>query len=137
LPKCFPWLKSAYIEQKSSNGNGSLASANKQQRINRLKPFRFKPGQSGNPKGRPKSFDAFRELAQAIAKETVDADNADHVAEAILRDWAISDDIAKQKAFIEYAFGKVPDKIETTGLENKTTLVLKFDHERPELAGRN
>ena len=51
-------------------------------------------------------------------------------AEAILRDWAISNDIAKQKAFIEYAFGKVPDKLETTGLENKTNLVLHFDHER-------
>lgn len=34
-----------------------------------------------------------------------------------------------QKAFVEYAFGKVPDELKATGLENKTSLVLRFDHE--------
>ena len=51
-------------------------------------------------------------------------------AERVLREWRDSKEPALQKAFIEYAFGKVPDKLETTGLENKTTLVLHFDHER-------
>jgi hypothetical protein len=42
-----------------------------------------------------------------------------------------------QKAFVEYAFGKVPDKIETTGLENKTTLILHWPHERKDLVPSN
>jgi hypothetical protein len=32
-------------------------------------------------------------------------------------------------ARVEYAFGKVPDKIESTGLENKKTLILHYGHE--------
>jgi hypothetical protein len=41
----------------------------------------------------------------------------------------MSKDWRAKEAFIHFAFGKVPDKLETTGLENKTTLVLHFDHE--------
>ena len=37
---------------------------------------------------------------------------------------------ALQRAFVEYAFGKVPDKLETDPLENKTRLVLHYGHER-------
>ncbi len=64
-------------------------------------------------------------MAQAIA---ADKDKA----QRILNDWANSPDVQKQKAFIEYAFGKVPDKLETTGLENKPVLVLHYAHERQE-----
>ena len=52
------------------------------------------------------------------------------IVESILRSWAKSKEPTLQKAFIQYAFGKVPDKFETDPLENKTTLVLHFDHER-------
>ena len=85
-----------------------------------------------NRRGRPKNFDAFRELAQAIAHEKTAGDNGKSITivESILRSWAKSKEPALQKAFIEYAFGKVPDKLETDPLENKTTLVLHFDHER-------
>ena len=51
--------------------------------------------------------------------------------ETILRSWAMSKEPQLQKAFVEYAFGKVPEKVETTGLENKT-LILHYGHERPE-----
>ncbi len=62
-------------------------------------------------------------MAQAIA---ADKDKA----QKILNDWANSPDVQKQKAFIEYAFGKVPDKLETTGLENKPVVFLHYAHER-------
>jgi hypothetical protein len=89
-----------------------------------------------NRRGRPKGFDEFRRLAQAIAHEKViDKDgNTITVVESILRSWAESKEPVLQKAFIEYAFGKVPDKVETTGLENKPTLILHYPHERPDLA---
>ncbi len=69
-----------------------------------------------NRKGRPKSFDAFRALAQQLAQMVAQKDGQDIVvdghrvtiAEHILRSWMERPDM--QRAFIEYAFGKVPDE---------------------------
>jgi hypothetical protein len=82
---------------------------------------RFK---KGDPRiwrhGRPRSFDALRELALAIADEkaksggqpvVIDGHTAT-VAEMILRSWATSKNPQLQRAFIEVAYGKVPDRIE-------------------------
>jgi hypothetical protein len=87
-----------------------------------------------NRAGRPKGFDQFRRLALQIAHETVtdSKGNKISVAEALLRSWVRSREPQLQKAFIEIAYGRVPEKIEGTGLENKTQLVLYYDHERPE-----
>ena len=79
--------------------------------------------QAINRKGRPRSFDALRELAQEIAHETAQSGGADvvvnghrvTVAEAILRQWAMSKNPQLQRAFIEVAYGKVPDRVEMTG----------------------
>jgi hypothetical protein len=88
------------------------------------KPGTFTKGDPRiNRKGRPKSFDAFRELAQAISHEEAKAGGGqlvinNHVvtvAEAILRTWAQSKDPRLQMAFIEVAFGKAPVRTEVTG----------------------
>ena len=73
-----------------------------------------------NRKGRPRSFDALRELAQQIAHEEAQVNGQPlvinghivSVSEAILRQWAMSKNPQLQKAFIEVAFGKVPDRVE-------------------------
>ena len=66
-----------------------------------------------NRKGRPKSFDALRELAQQIGHEPVAVgDKRITVTEAILRQWAQSKNPQLQRAFIEIAYGKVPDKLD-------------------------
>ena len=79
-----------------------------------------------NRKGRPKNFDALRELALQIAHEVAISKDKKcvvingkkvTVAEAILRKWASSGNHQLQKAFIEIAFGKVPDITEITGKE--------------------
>jgi hypothetical protein len=80
-------------------------------------------------KGRPRSFDQVREEAQRIAHEILPDANLT-VIQAILRSWAKSKEPMLQLKFVEYGFGKVPDKLETTGLENKTVITLYFDHER-------
>jgi hypothetical protein len=67
-----------------------------------------------NRKGRPKSFDALRALAQEIAHEPTNVVIEGHkvtVAEAILRQWAQSKNPQLVKSFIEIAFGKVPDNL--------------------------
>ena len=73
-----------------------------------------------NRKGRPKSFDGLRELAKQIAHEKAQSNGVDlvisghkvTVAEAILRSWAKSKNPKLQQAFIEVAFGKVPQRID-------------------------
>ena len=89
-------------------------------------PRPSKPFVKGDPRinrsGRPKDFIAFRELARQIAHEKAKKDGQSividghtvTVAEAILRSWAQSKNPQLQKAFIEIAFGKVPDAIDVT-----------------------
>ena len=90
-----------------------------------------------NRKGRPRSFDALRELAQQIAHE--EAKGADGetiiingrrvtIAEAIIRKWASSKDPRLQQAFVEIAFGKVPTRTELTGAEGKAIIIDWGDH---------
>ena len=80
-----------------------------------LKPF-VKGDKRINRKGRPRSFDALRELALQIGHEPLTiGDKRLTVTEAILRQWAQSKNPQLQRAFIEIAYGKVPDKLDVTG----------------------
>ena len=87
-----------------------------------LKPF-TKGDPRINRKGRPKSFDKLRELAQSLSHEVVEGkDGSKHTAvEMILRKLATE----KPDKFLEIAYGKVPQPIDvTTGgekLEAKVT----------------
>lgn len=84
-----------------------------------------------NRKGRPRSFDALRELAQQIAHEEAKTGGAQlvigghvvTVAEAILRSWATSKDPRLQMAFIEVAFGKTPVRSELTGKDGGAIVI--------------
>lgn len=74
-----------------------------------------------NRKGRPKTFDTLRREAVKIACEMLkDPKTGEEisVAHAILRSWA-SGDAQAQRLFIEYAYGKVPNKEEITGKDGK------------------
>lgn len=67
--------------------------------------------------GRTKTFTTLRALTVQIANEAVDPDGEIDTTkvEAIVRDWLNSTDFQKQKAALELAYGKVPDKTEITG----------------------
>jgi hypothetical protein len=88
--------------------------------MTRGKPFK-KGDARINRKGRPKSFDALRDLAQEIAHEEAQSKGETvvingkkvTVAEVILRQWAQSPKM--QQHFMEIAFGKVPNVNELTG----------------------
>lgn len=76
-----------------------------------------------NRKGRPKSFDALRDLAQAISHEEalsggqplVVNGKVVTVAEAILRQLAQSKNPKERELFLAIAFGKVPNPVEVSG----------------------
>lgn len=71
-----------------------------------------------NRKGRPKSFDALRRLILLKACEEIAvAEGSPGMTriEAIVLDWAKSDDPIKQRLFVEYGYGKVPNPVEMTG----------------------
>jgi hypothetical protein len=99
---------------------------------NRSERGRFVKGDPRiNRKGRPKTFDAFRELAQQISHEPAISDGQKleinghvvTVAEAILRRWAASKDPRLQMAFIEIAYGKPPQRTEITGANGGAIIV--------------
>jgi hypothetical protein len=73
----------------------------------------FVPGDPRiNRKGRPKTIDAVRKLVQNIAyEEVVNKGESFTTLELIFRDWASSKMFEKQLAFVQYGFGKVPDKL--------------------------
>jgi len=98
------------------------------------KPGTFKKGDARiNRSGRPRDFNAFRELAIQIAHEkaTKNGDvivvdgHALTVSESILRSWSTSKDPRLVQAFVAYCFGKVPDKIEGAGALGEH--LIKFD----------
>ena len=114
------------------NGLKSQPTEKKLRSLKNLIPFKKGHDSRRNLAGRPRNFEQFRTLAQAIAaKELSDSNgNVITVGEAILRAWAKSKEPQLQRAFIEYAFGKVPDKLEAESPEPKTTLILHYGHER-------
>lgn len=76
-----------------------------------------------NRKGRPKSFDALRELARQISHEEAQSGGQPivinghtvTVAEAMLRQLAQSKNPRDRQLFIEIAYGKVPNPVEISG----------------------
>ena len=79
-----------------------------------------------NRKGRPRNIDALRKLAQQVAVEEVGVNGNNEIMtriELILRAWALSKNPHLQKAFIEYAYGKVPDKHEVTGADGRAIII--------------
>jgi hypothetical protein len=76
-----------------------------------------------NRKGRPRSFDALRELAQSLAHEAVETQQGKMTAvEIILRQMA--KDPKQRVQFLEYAFGKVPTVNEHTGKDGAALKVV-------------
>ena len=87
-----------------------------------LKPFRKGHDPRRNTKGRPKTFDKLRSLAQMIAVEdgiTTDEGILSNV-EVILRGMMKAD----PKLFLEIAYGKVPTDINLSA-DSKHTLTIR------------
>jgi hypothetical protein len=140
------------VEKQHTEAETALVRSNlegaKPSKIDRIRRFQFRKGKGANrdPRirggGRPRSFTEFRKLVQRIISETVEVKEWPNgnkkitrmtAAEAIVRHWCRSKDPAMHRLLAEYGFGKVPDRLEASGLEGRTTLVLHYSHERPAL----
>lgn len=88
---------------------------------NNRKPGTFTKGDKRiNRKGRPRSFDALRKLAQDIAHEELQAGDASMTTtEAILRKWASSKDPRLQMEFMAVAYGRTPNTTEHANKDDK------------------
>ena len=99
-----------------------------------LKPYQ--PGDARiNRRGRPRKYDAIAQLAKEIGYEPVDIRKdglAMSRAEAILRDWFSSKNFQKQLAAMQYAFGKVPDKIQLN--DERSVIIVEWEEEETMVA---
>lgn len=88
-------------------------------RVQNLKPF--KPGQSGNPGGRPR-----KDLASIIASE-VFADNSESIKAGLAKKLQHGDPAAF-KALADRAFGRLPQPVEHSGIDGgPIQIVFGFD----------
>ena len=88
---------------------------------------RFKPGQSGNPKGRPKMPD----LSEAVAKVLADEKDGKTALDAVLmalRNKAVKGDVRAAQELLDRAFGKSKQSIDHTtqgeAIQNFTVTVV-------------
>ena len=97
-----------------------------------LKPF--KPGQSGNPKGRPKKEHCIPDILRLIGEEETDATGVNK-REKILRkvyDLALSGHSWAVQFIAERTEGKVSDKLQLdTGTEEMIIKILRSDEDPP------
>jgi len=101
-------------EMKAQSNSSDQAKKSKEQlvaeRTERIKPWRYKPGQSGHPGGRPKN-DIAREIAQAVFENN---------PEAVYK--AMAKALTKGNAYVfkelaERGFGKLKETHEVQGLD--------------------
>lgn len=90
----------------------------KKDRLQNLKPF--KPGQSGNPKGRPKKIPALDDLLAEVLSEEKDGKTAAQVILMALRAKAAKGDVRAAEVLLERAYGKPKQEIK---LENEVEQV--------------
>jgi hypothetical protein len=121
-----------HVTAKRPPRRGHVGSGNNPKSRAALIPFAKGFDKRRNIRGKPKSFGQFRTLAIKIASELVTkADGTERTnAEDVLRSWLASAEPQLQRAFVEYAFGKVPDKLDAPALDTRTTLILNYGHEK-------
>lgn len=100
----------------SASRRAKAAETENSKKTARLKPYQFKPGQSGNPGGRPK-----KDIAAEIAQQLFDG-NAELIARAMLKQ--LKKGNAKVFAVLaDRAWGKPHQQIDVTGQMNVSVVI--------------
>jgi hypothetical protein len=87
----------------------------------------YKPGQCGNPKGRPKKLPALDQLLdEVLGSENKGRTEAHQILTALLKR-AKRGDVQAAKVLLERAYGKVPQPINLTGTLNIDAADINFE----------
>lgn len=79
--------------------------------IKNIEKHKFKKGQSGNPKGRPKEIPELKVLLAEVMSDEKDGINAAKAILLALRNKAIKGDTKAAELLLNRAFGKVEEAI--------------------------
>ena len=78
---------------------------------------RWKKGESGNPKGRPKKIPELRELLANVLGDTKDGKSAAEAILMALRNKAIKGDVRAAELLLDRAYGKIKQEIEHSSVD--------------------
>jgi hypothetical protein len=91
---------------------------------------RWKKGQSGNPKGRPKNSDELAAVVRELLAETVkDKDGKKHTKLKLMLSAMMTGKNADRAALLERGWGKVPTSIELSGKDDAPPIVIRVIRE--------
>jgi hypothetical protein len=76
---------------------------------------RWKKGESGNPKGRPKKIPELRELLANVLGDEKDGKTAAEAILMALRNKAIKGDVRAAELLLDRAYGRVKTELEHSG----------------------
>ena len=79
----------------------------------RIAAYQWKPGQSGNPKGRPKSNASITREIDILLSDGVKGENLQKALANVAVQKALSGDHRFYQMVMDWTDGKVPDKVET------------------------
>lgn len=81
----------------------------------KIAPFKWKKGQSGNPNGRPKKLPAMKDLMNLMLGAEKDGkSDAESILE-VIKSRAKKGDIKAAEFLFHYAYGKPTQKVENVG----------------------
>ena len=104
-----------------SRGHSNSISEKKARGFQPGNPYRWPPGVSGNPKGRPTKHEDLEEVIQEFFNEKVTLPDGQAVPRlyVMLRAMASSRAAYDHVALLEHGFGKVPQQIDVNDVTSK------------------
>ena len=87
----------------------------------------WKPGQSGNPNGRPKRNNTISEEMRKILRRRVNGKTHRRLIAEKLVEMAVAGELAAIKLLMNYIDGKPVQRVETSGPEQGAIVVVRYE----------